>query len=66
MNDNTYRRKPSEVIATQWYPTNDLDDLLITPSGTFVIRPGDWIVIANGCTWVVEQEVFDELYEKVS
>lgn len=68
-----YRRKQSIVVATQWYPRyesrsiyNDIYDAtatLVTDVGAFTIRPGDWIVEANGQKWIVERDLFDLLYE---
>ena len=64
----TYRRKQSIVTASQWFPRPNspyVFNELFTSAGSFVVRPGDWIVEANGQKWIVEYDLFDLLYEPI-
>ena len=38
---------------------------LDVPAGKFTVSAGDWICRANGCVWVVEKAVFNNLYVPV-
>lgn len=58
-----YRRKPAFVEATQFRQPGEYK---ISQGALVAFVAGDWLVKANGKSWIVEGDIFFELYEELS